>query len=272
MGSEPRRVRLDLAYDGTDFAGWQVQPEARTVQGLLEEKLTRVQGADAVRVRGAARTDAGVHSRGQVADAEVRTRLNDGDLEQALSSMLPQEVRVLGVRTVATEFHSRYRALSKTYRYLLDRTPQGNPFLARYALHHPRGMDEGRLLQALQSLPGRRDWSGFAGAACDVEDRVRHLMEASYVELGTGLGVFTFEADGFLNHMVRNLVGTLLEVARGRFAPERIHEILDSRDRRLAGPTAPARGLILDRVTYDSDEAGAPLAEEGPVGWTGLVT
>jgi tRNA pseudouridine38-40 synthase len=251
VSPESRRVRLDLAYDGTDFAGWQVQPGVRTVQGVVSRALERVQGSGAVVLRGAGRTDAGVHARRQVADAQVATRLDDAGLMRALEGLLPADVRPIELRTVDAKFHSRFDARSKTYVYRLDRSEHGDPFLARYALHHPFAIDAGAVCRALDRLRGRHDWSAFAGSACDVEDRVRTLEEASFEESAEGVGTFTFTADGFLNHMVRNLVGTLLDVARGATSPERVEEILASRDRRRAGATAPARGLCLARVRYD---------------------
>jgi tRNA pseudouridine38-40 synthase len=253
-----RRIRFDLAYDGTEYAGWQTQPGVRTVQETVERAASRISGDRPVRVRGAGRTDAGVHARQQVADASLATRLDDEELLRALRGLLPPDVRPLRVTSVQPDFHARILALSKTYRYRLDRTSCGDPFLARFALHQPRPMDRAALEESLSRLPGRRDWAGFAGAASEVENTVRDLSEASYVEPAPGLGVFTFTADGFLNHMVRNLVGTLLEIARGRFSPDRIDEVLQTGDRRLAGPTAPARGLCLERVRYpDEDEPSA---------------
>lgn len=239
-----------VAYDGTDFSGWQVQPAARTVQGTLEAVLSTLQGGSPVAVRGAGRTDAGVHARGQVADAALAARIGDERLASALNGLLPSDVRVLSVATVPEEFHSRYDAVAKTYVYRLDRSAAGDPFRARVALHHPYPMDTAALAEALARLPGKRDWSAFCAAACEVKDRVRTVTEASYAN-GDGEGRFTFAADGFLTHMVRNLVGTLLEVARGKLAPARIDAILAARDRKEAGPTAPARGLCLERVVYD---------------------
>ena len=250
MTSQARRLRIDLAYEGTEFAGWQVQPGLRTVQGVIEETLGRLQGGSPVRVRGAGRTDAGVHARGQVADAELAVRLDDAALCRALSGMLPEDVRPLRVTSVDSGFHSRRDALSKCYRYTLDRTASGDPFRARYSWHYPGELDQEALADGLARLPGRRDWSGFAGAACAVQDRMRRITVATYHEPSPAEGVFTFCADGFLNHMVRNLVGTLLEIARGRYPPGRIDEILEAGDRTLAGPTAPARGLCLEQVLY----------------------
>jgi tRNA pseudouridine38-40 synthase len=261
-----RRVRLDLAYDGTDFRGWQVQPGVRTAQGVVEDALSRIEGDRPVRVRGASRTDSGVHARGQVADVEVATALDDDALLERLAGIFPDDLRPLRVRTVPGSFHSRKDAVAKTYRYWIDRSRHGDPLLARYALHVPVVSLPAAMEDALRLLPGRRDWSGFAGAASEVEDAVRTLEVVRYDEIGAGRAVFTFRADGFLNHMVRNLVGTLLEVARGRFAPDRILAILESGDRTLAGPTAPARALCLERVWYAGDEAqgGEPAPPGSP--------
>jgi tRNA pseudouridine38-40 synthase len=252
-----RRVRIDLAYDGTAFAGWQVQPGLRTVQGVVEEALTRIHGGRPSRLRGAGRTDSGAHARGQVADAVVATRYDDAGLMRALAHMLPEDVRPRRVLTVGPSFHAQHDARSKTYRYLIDTTTTGDPWRRRYALAFPLPMDSSALDAALALIPGTRDWSGFAGSACRVDDRVRTITEARRLGLRPGLEAFVFTADGFLTHMVRNLVGTLLEVGRLRMGPERIEEVLLTRDRKRAGPTAPARGLCLTRVEYDAAVGGA---------------
>lgn len=262
MSPEPRRLRIDLAYDGTNYRGWQVQPAAPTVQGVLESALSKIEGGRVVKVRGAGRTDAGVHARGQVADAQVLLRLADAQVLTALRAILPGDVRPLSVTTVGERFHARRDAVKKTYRYRLDRSEGGSPFLARYALHHARSLDLAAVEDALERLRGRRDFSGFAASSCEIEDRVRDLTEAC-VESGSG-GVITFAfcADGFLTHMLRIVVGTLLEIGRGRFRPERIDEILATRDRRLAGPTAPAHALCLEQIVYPSGPASG-----GSVSW-----
>lgn len=252
MSAEIRRIRLDLAYDGTDYLGWQAQAGGATVQGTIESALTRLTGGTKVRLRGAGRTDTGVHARGQVADAALATRISDAELLRALRRMLPRSIAVRSLATVDPDFDARRRAIEKMYRYRIDRSAAGDPFLARFALHEARAFDRPRLDDALARLPGRRDWTGFAGAACAVRNRVRTVRAARYDEQGSE-GVFTFTADGFLNHMVRNLVGTLLEVARGRRPPESIDAILERRRRALAGPTAPAKGLVLEIVRYRGD-------------------
>jgi tRNA pseudouridine38-40 synthase len=254
-GEPVRRIRLELAYDGTEFAGWQRQPGRRTVQGVLERTLARLQGGRATSVRGAGRTDAGVHARRQVADCEVALPLDDGRLAHALRGMLPADLRPLDVRTVDAAFNSRRDALEKTYRYRLDRTLHGDPFLARWALHHPRGLDAALVEAALARLPGRRDWSGFTAASCEIGNRVRTLTRAEWHEAprgSRGEAWFVFAADGFLTYMARNLVGTLLEVGRGRLRPEVVDEILERGERACAGPTAPPHGLTLWDVRYEA--------------------
>ncbi len=259
-----RRVRIVLAYDGTAYAGWQVQPRRPTVQGVLQEALATLHGGRPASVRGAGRTDAGVHAVGQVADAEVDLRMDDDRLLHALRAVLPHDVRPLEVETVPDRFHSRRDARAKTYVYLVDRSAHGDPFLARHALHVPRALDLEAMRDALERLPGRRDWTGFTAASCEIEDRVRTLAEASYEEDARRVGRFRFRADGFLTYMVRNLVGTVLDVGAGRFPPERVDDVLRTGDRAAAGPTARAHGLFLRRVEYDDHDGPADVP------WPGL--
>jgi tRNA pseudouridine38-40 synthase len=256
-----RRVRIDLAYDGTAYAGWQVQPGLRTVQGVVEDALARINGGRPSRICGAGRTDSGAHARGQVADGVVATRYDDAGLLRALGHMLPEDVRPRRVLTVAPSFHAQHDAKSKTYRYLIDTSATGDPWRGRYALAFARPFDSAAVDTALALVPGRRDWSGFAGSACRVEDRLRTITEARRIELRPDLQGFVFTADGFLTHMVRNLVGTLLEIGRAAMEPERIEEVLRTGDRRRAGPTAPAKGLCLMRVVYDA-AVGGPSGDE----------
>ena len=251
-----RRVRIDLAYDGTPFSGWQVQPGRRTVQGAIEEALARIHGVTRVAVRGAGRTDAGVHARGQVADAPVSARFDDAELLRGLRALVPESVSIRRVASVPAAFHARHSATGKTYAYLVDRSEARNPFLARFALHAPARVDHAAIDAALSTLPGRRDFRGFCASASPVEDFVRDLRAATRVALSERLDIYRFTADGFLMHMVRILVGTLLEIGRGRFGPERISEVLMGGDRARAGPTAPPHGLCLERVDYPADVGG----------------
>ena len=268
MSVPSRRVRVVLAYDGGAFSGWQIQGRGvRTAQAVLRDALTTLQGGGRVVVRGAGRTDAGVHALAQVADAEVRVRLDDRRLLHALRRLLPRDLRPLALETVDASFHSQFHALDKGYVYVLDRTEHGDPFLAGHAWHVYGALDLRAMQQALAKLPGERDWSGFTGAACPLDDRVRSMTVARYTEhRAAGLGRFEFVADGFLTHMVRNLVGTLVTVGRGSAPAEVVDTILASGDRTLAGVTAPARGLFLARVRYPGLDT-ATLAPEVPWPW-----
>jgi len=250
-----RRVRIDLAYDGTDFCGWQLQPNRRTVQGVVEQALAKLHGTERVIVRGAGRTDSGVHAQGQVADCEVRLRLDDDQLAYALGRLLPADVRPLRVRSVPPEFHSRKSALLKSYRYRIDRTAVGDPFTRRFTLHHPAALELPRIREALCQLPGVHDWTGFTTPRSDKDDPVRRLTVAALDDSIRGEIGLVFEADGFLRYMVRNLVGTLLEIGKGQLPVERIPEVLESGDHERAGPTAAPRGLHLMKVEYREQDS-----------------
>jgi tRNA pseudouridine38-40 synthase len=252
-----RRVRIDLAYDGTDFCGWQLQPGRRTVQGVLEETIATLHGGRRVALRAASRTDSGVHAQGQVADCEVRLRQGDATLAYVLRRLLPHDVRPLAVRSMSDDFHSRNHALGKVYRYRIDRTPHGDPFARRFALHHPVALDLDRMRAALRLLPGRHDWRGFTALRDVGADAVRHMSLAELDESIPGEIGLVFGAEGFLRYMVRNLVGTLIEIGKRAMMPvERVGEILERREPGLAGPTAPPRGLHLLRVDYAAEAAG----------------
>lgn len=245
-----------LAYDGTGFAGWQFQPGLRTVQGELIAILTRLQGGGKISLRGAGRTDAGVHAEGQVADCLIRCRLPDRDLLFALRRMLPEDLRPMVLDTVPAGFHSQHMARGKTYRYVLDHSPHADPFAVRTSRHCPGPLDFDAMEDAVSRLPGRRDWSGFAGVAAPEGNRVRNLTLAELRRDSEWRTTFRFRADGFLNHMVRNMVGAVLEIGSGRFGVERIEEILYTGNRYLAGKIAPSRGLTLESVEYDTPAGG----------------
>ena len=257
-----RRIRIDLAYDGTDFAGWQWQARGRTVQATVEAVLTRLAGDRPVRLRAASRTDSGVHARQQVTDGWIDTRLDDRGLMRALVALLPRDVRPTRVETVPHEFHSMRDALRKTYRFRVDLSPHGDPLIARYAVHHPHRFDRERVAGALELLVGRRDWSGFVDSRCRVSQRVRDLSQAAWLAERDDRGCFVFTADGFLTYMVRNIIGTLLEIASARMPLGVIPRILETRDRRLAAATAPARGLCLWEIVYP---AAGPAVERPTV-------
>jgi tRNA pseudouridine38-40 synthase len=241
--------RLVLEYDGTDFAGWQSQREGqRTVQATLEAALAHVCGAP-VGVVGAGRTDAGVHAEGQVASARCETRLDAETLQRALNAVLPRDVAVREVAVAADSFHARRDALSKRYVYRIWNAPVRAPLRERISLWVPVALDVGAMREAALALVGTHDFASFQAAGSSAQSTVRALTTVALERAGAELAC-SFEGPGFLRHMVRNLVGTLLEVGRGRRPPDSIAPLLAARDRTLAGPTAPPHGLTLVRVEH----------------------
>ena len=243
-----QNYKLVVSYDGTDFAGWQRQPEARTVQATLEDAVLKITGKKVV-VHGAGRTDAGVHALGQAANVRVATRLDDPTLLRALNAVLPWDLRIVSLDKATPDFHARRSAVSKTYRYRIVLARTMSPFDFRYALHWPYPLDIRAMRSAARGFVRRADFTAFSSNRdlSPVRTVVRSELRRSGDELA-----YTIEGDGFLRYMVRTIVGTLIEVGRGRTAPEGIEEIFKRRDRMLAGPTAPAKGLCLIRVDYSS--------------------
>ncbi len=258
-----RNWRLVLEYDGTEFAGWQRQPgSARTVQGVLESAFARV-SAGAVVVTGAGRTDAGVHAEGQVASVRAATRLDPITLHRALNALLPRDVAVVSLDPAPDSFHARRAARSKRYVYRVWAHPIRSPLRERFELWIPEPLDLGAVREASTRLLGTHDFASFCAAGSAVRTTVRTVTHVEWCGTIPGALGFTVEGPGFLRHMVRNLVGTLLEVGRGRRAPGWIGELLALRDRTLAGPTAPARGLTLVRVD-DGFPLGIQQLGRGP--------
>ncbi len=249
---------LVIEYDGTDFAGWQAQPGGnRTVQGVLGDALRSITGA-AVVLHGAGRTDAGVHAEGQVAHVALTTRLAPEALRRALGALLPKDVAVLRVLAVPDAFHARRDARSKLYRYRLWTGPTRSPLRERNSLWIRAALDLEAMRAAARDLVGTHDFSSFRAAGSAVPTSVRTLICATINGNCGGEVALDFEATGFLRHMVRNLVGTLLEVGQGRRPAASMPALIAARDRGLAGPTAPAQGLTLVQVRYDF-----PLESEG---------
>lgn len=246
--------RLVLEYDGTGFAGWQRQPgSARTVQGVVESAFARVSDG-AVVVTGAGRTDAGVHAEGQVASVRAATRLDPVTLHRALNALLPSDVAVVSLAPAPDSFHARRAARSKRYVYRLWAHPVRSPLRERFELWVREPLDLAALREASALLVGTHDFASFCAAGGAARTTVRTVSRAEWRGAVPGALCFAVEGPGFLRHMIRNLVGSLLEVARGRRPPSWIGDLLAVRDRTRAGPTAPARGLTLVRV-----EDGFPL-------------
>jgi tRNA pseudouridine38-40 synthase len=242
--------RLVLEYDGTEFAGWQSQAQGeRTVQGTLAAALAEIAGAP-VRVTGAGRTDAGVHAEGQVAAATFETRLDPATLQRAVNAHLPRDVAVVDCLPARDGFDPRREATGKLYRYALWNAPSPSPLRRRRFHHVPAALDVAAMKEGAAHLLGRHDFASFQAAGSPVTETVRTLHR---LELAGSAGaelLLSFEGDGFLRHMVRNLVGTLLEIGLGRRPAGSLPALVLARDRTQAGPTAPARGLTLVRVDY----------------------
>ncbi len=245
--------RLVLEYDGSAFAGWQLQPDRETVQGALEVAIARVAGCR-VRVVGAGRTDAGVHAQGQVASASIETDLGAERLRLALNGVLPSSVAVVEVVIAAEGFHARRDARSKRYRYCIWNGATRSPLRSPRAWCLQRPLDLPEMRQAAAALVGTHDFATFQTAGSDVTTTLRTLHRIE-VQGASGAEIeLCFEGSGFLRHMVRNLTGTLVEVGSGRRRADEIPGLLAARDRRRAGRTAPAHGLTLEWVRYDPDE------------------
>lgn len=252
-----RNIRLTISYDGTDFHGWQRQPQAPTVQEALETHIAKITGA-AVTLHASGRTDAGVHAAGQVANFRTECSIPCASLMKALNDILPVSIRVREANEAVADFHARHSAKAKTYRYRILQAPICPPFLARYVYHHPYPLDCRRMAQAARLLEGEHDFTSLAGS--DPTRRQTGRQEGSNVRMvfhsriamrkKLPMIVYEVRGSGFLHHMVRNIVGTLLEVGGGKLSPDDIPPILRARDRSKAGATAPASGLWLVRVEY----------------------
>ncbi|MEW6669463.1 MAG: tRNA pseudouridine(38-40) synthase TruA [Thermodesulfobacteriota bacterium] len=245
-----RNIRLVLQYDGSRYHGWQRQKGDLTVQELLEEKIRLITG-ESVTVAASGRTDAGVHALHQVCSFLTRSRLDPQSFHRALNSLLPPDIHIDLAEAVPLEFHARYSARSKIYEYRVLNRPEPDPFLRAYTWHVPSVLDLSEMERCLPFLLGMQDFSSFMGSGSTVTDPVREMKRAEMKRSEDGLLLFLFEADGFLRHMVRNIVGTLVEVGKGKRDSLEFQKILQARDRRSAGITAPAHGLFLKRVRYD---------------------
>lgn len=244
------RYRVTLAYDGTDFAGWQAQAGgARTVQGVLEEALRRLGDGRRVPVAGASRTDAGVHALGQVAAFELPRRIAAEDLGRALNALLPEDVRVLACATAPESFHPRKSATSKLYRYTMDTGPVRLPQRRRVAGHVPWRLDERRVVAAAAAYVGRHDFASLASSGGSVKTTVRTITRSEAAFEGPTM-TYEVEADGFLRKMVRSLVGGLVAAGRGAWEIDDLRRALARADRAAWPPPAEACGLTLVRVDY----------------------
>lgn len=263
MSAPVRTLRLVVAYDGADFAGWQRQAGLRTVQGELEDVLGRIEKAP-VHVAGAGRTDAGVHAAGQVASIRLTASIAAERLVRACNASLPEDVRVLSVEEMPDRFHARIHARGKTYRYFIWHAPTGSPPLRRVSWHVPQRLDLAAMQAAAAVFVGEHDFAAFQAAGSAVKTTVRRLTTSSVAiepappawvppaERGRLL-CFEVAGTGFLRHQVRAMAGTLVLVGKGRLTPADVATVLAGGARADAGPTAPAHGLHLWRVDYADD-------------------
>lgn len=254
-----RTIKLTLAYDGTDYVGWQQQAEGRSIQGEIERALAEIEGRP-VGVAGAGRTDAGVHAIAQVASVRLAHGIPLSSLVRALNAKLPPDIRLLDAEAVAADFHARYAARRKTYRYCLATGAVASPFARRYAWRVPEALDLDAMRDAGARLRGRRDFAAFQAVGGGVTSTVRTVHSVTVDPVAAALGApraapaptVTIEVagDGFLRHMVRIIAGTLVAVGAGRRPASDIGGIVTSRERARAGPTAPPHGLFLVAVDY----------------------
>lgn len=249
-----RNLKLTLAYDGYDFAGWQVQPRRATIQGVLVSAIEHLTGEKTL-PQGSGRTDAGVHALAQVASVRIRSPIPLSNLRKALNDTLPDSIRVLDVEEAAPDFHARKSAQAKTYRYRIYREETCPPFLARYVYHHPYPLEEERMIQSADEVLGEHDFTSFAAVDPErnrenlVPSNIRTTYTSQWQREGAELA-YTVRGNGFLHHMVRNLVGTFLMVGKGSLSKQDLKRILEERNRSAAAATAPASGLFLVSVEY----------------------
>ncbi len=242
------KLKAILAYDGTAYRGFQLQPEEDTIQARLESALFQM-AKEPVRVTAAGRTDSGVHARAQVVHFVLPQPIPPRGVLEGLNSMLPDDIRIRAVEEAEDDFHARFDARSKIYRYYFDRTKVPSPFRCRYTLHYPHALDRPALDAGAARILGERDFASFRASSCTAQTTIRRCTQSAFLDEGVEL-VYEIEANGFLHHMVRNIVGTLLEVGQGKREPSSLEALFASRRRDEAGPTAPARGLHLIQVNY----------------------
>jgi tRNA pseudouridine38-40 synthase len=242
----PQNYKIILSYDGTDYHGWQIQTNQRTIQGTLEAALYRFRSAR-IPVMGAGRTDAGVHALGQAAHFQCDLGLSDAELLQALNGQLPPDIRIASLERAAPDFHARRSADSKVYRYRIIQTSRISPFDVRYALHRPGALNISHMKQAAKLFIREADFTAFSSNR--LLHPVRRVIRSEIRETDDEI-TYTVEANGFLKYMVRTMMGTLLEVGKGRIQPGEITALFERRTRSLTSPTAPAKGLCLIRVKY----------------------
>ena len=249
-----RNLLLTLRYDGTNYHGWQIQKNARSVQQVFQEALYPLLG-ETPEIKGCSRTDTGVHANRYCVSFRTFSRLPVERLQAALNHMLPEDIAVLDCQEVPSDFHARYSCRGKEYQYKIWNASVRDPFLRGYVLHYPYALDEQLLHCAAQDFCGTHDFSSFCSSGSKKQNNTRTVFRCSFAREGA-LVIFTTAADGYLYNMVRIMVGTLLRISQGKLSPDALPAILAARSRSAAGPTAPACGLYLNQIFYgDNDYA-----------------
>ena len=255
-----RNIKITLAYDGSEFHGWQIQPGMPTIQGALMDAAHKITDEKIV-IHGASRTDAGVHALAQVASFKTNSSLSAREFQRALNALIPQTVRIVHAEEVGQDFHARWNALGKTYRYRIFRGRVVPPFEWKYVLHYPYPLDEEAMARVAKALEGEHDFSSFAASSgSEEDDRERNMVKEIYrSEIlrvpGTEEMVYEVRGRSFLRYMIRKVVGTLLEAGRGKFTVSDVEKLFEVKDRRKSGPTVPPDGLFLVGLDYPDPTA-----------------
>jgi len=246
-----RKLRANLAYDGSDFHGWQSQPKLRTVQDVIQETIDRIINESPI-ITAASRTDAGVHAHYQVIHLTIENPISLTDLQRAMNALLPEDVAVLAVNEVDESFHARYSVKSKMYLYNIKNASIPDIFFRKYQWHIPYHLNLKDMQDGGNNLVGEHDFTSFRASSCEAKNPIREIFQLSISSHDTVIQI-AVSAKSFLHHMVRNIVGTLVEIGRGKLESDDAGKILKAKDRNLAGPTAPPHGLHLLEISYDED-------------------
>ncbi len=246
-----RNLAIQIAYDGADFHGWQIQPSQTTIQGLLQSILSRLEGTN-VTIQGSGRTDAGVHALAQVASFKLTNPIPIANLPKAINDLLPESIRVITAQEVPADFHARHSATAKTYEYRIHRGQTCSPFKSRYAYALACPLDETSMATATRHFVGTHDFRALTAAGGEEHQSTVRTIYSSEIHRNSDLLTYRVRGNGFLYHMVRNIVGTLIEVGRGNLTPDDLPKLLADKDRGAAGPTAPPQGLFLISVEYEN--------------------
>lgn len=249
-----QKLKCTISYDGTNFSGYQIQPNKRTVQSEIEKVLTQMHKGKSIRIYSSGRTDAGVHARGQVFHFETNLHIPVENWKKALNSQLPEDIYVHRVERVKDHFHAQFSAVAKEYRYFVLLTEERDVFLRNYRLMTKDTFDDALLEAACRSFEGTHDFTAFSSARSTVKgSKVRTLYEVDFRRNGQEL-IFMLRGDGFLYHMVRIIVSVLLEAGRGDITPQQIRDIFAKKDRGMYGKTLPPQGLFLWNVIYGEND------------------